>query len=138
MPSYILKKLNKKYISLTHFSDLLRLELLLKYGGAWIDSTVLVIKYENTYFDNDLFFFQKRKRKIGIGSNWFINSEKESPILRTTLDMLYQFWAKNNRICHYFLFHIFLRMACKKYKKDYRNIPFYSSIPVHLLQKDLL
>jgi mannosyltransferase OCH1-like enzyme len=39
-PSYIQEKYKKGIISHTHFSDLLRIELLCKYGGTWIDSTV--------------------------------------------------------------------------------------------------
>jgi hypothetical protein len=40
-----LEKYQKKIIDNTHFSDLLRLELLIKYGGTWIDASVLVTKY---------------------------------------------------------------------------------------------
>ena len=43
-------------------TDLLMLELLIKYGGTWIDSTVLCTSsIENIpeyYFDSDLFFYQ--------------------------------------------------------------------------------
>jgi len=137
IPPYILKKFQKNYIGFAHFADLLRLELLLKYGGTWIDSTVLITKYNHIFFKNDLFFFQQHKYPWYAGSNWFISAEKESPILRTTLDMLYEFWARNNKIWHYFLFHLFLKMACKKYMKDYKNIPLYSNRPPHLLKRIL-
>lgn len=40
-PDYIVKEWEKKQIPPALFSDLLRLELLIKYGGTWIDSTVL-------------------------------------------------------------------------------------------------
>ena len=51
--------------------------------------------------------------------------------------MLYDFWARNNKICHYFLFHLFLKIVFDKYDKDYKNIPFYSSKPIHMMQKNL-
>ena len=41
LPDYIVTKWEKKQIPPALFSDLLRLELLIKYGGTWIDSTVL-------------------------------------------------------------------------------------------------
>ena len=41
LPDFIVKKWGKKQIPSALFSDLLRLELLIKYGGTWIDSTVL-------------------------------------------------------------------------------------------------
>ncbi len=41
LPGYIVKKWEKGRIPAAMFSDLLRVELLIKYGGTWIDSTVL-------------------------------------------------------------------------------------------------
>ena len=42
LPEYILQKLNKEIFSITHFSDIVRMALLSKYGGYWIDSTYFV------------------------------------------------------------------------------------------------
>ena len=95
-PSYIIKKFKNNIISKTHLSDLLRLELLIKYGGTWIDASVLITKYNETFFNKDLFFFQDFYNKNIVGSSWFISSEKDSPILKTTLDLLYEYWRKNN------------------------------------------
>ena len=41
LPDYIIKRLEKKQIPPALFTDLLRLQLLIKYGGTWIDSTLL-------------------------------------------------------------------------------------------------
>ena len=41
LPEYIVGKWEKGRIPAAMFSDLLRVELLIKYGGTWIDSTVL-------------------------------------------------------------------------------------------------
>lgn len=40
LPGYIVEKWGKGQIPAALFSDLLRLQLLIKYGGMWIDSTV--------------------------------------------------------------------------------------------------
>lgn len=133
-PSYILQKFKNKTICKTHFSDLLRLELLIKYGGTWTDASVLLTKYDENYFNKDLFFFQTFKKFWIAGSNWFITSEKKSPILRTTRDLLYEFWRKNNKIYNYFLFHIYFKMACDRYIKDYHKIKTYSNKLPHMLQ----
>lgn len=42
LPQVIIDKLNNKNISLTHFSDIMRVALLKKWGGIWIDATVYV------------------------------------------------------------------------------------------------
>ena len=39
-PDFILDKWKNGKITHTHMTDLLRLELLIKYGGMWVDSTV--------------------------------------------------------------------------------------------------
>ena len=132
-PSFIFNK----NISRTHFSDLLRLELLIKYGGTWIDASVLITEYDDSFFYKDLFFFKSSEEYWLYGSNWFITAEKGSPILKTTLDLLYEFWKHNYSIYNYFLFHFFFKMACDKYYKDYINVPFYSNIPAHVLQYEI-
>ena len=133
IPSYIIQKYKKQKFSRTHFSDILRLELLIKYGGTWMDSSVLITNYDERFFNKDLFFFGENTTGC-VGSSWFITSEKNSPILRTTLDLLYEYWRKSKFLYAYFLFHIFFKFACDKYKKDYNNVLFFSNVPSHELQ----
>ena len=42
LPDYIIKKVEKKKLSLTHLSDIIRMCLLSEHGGLWLDSTVLL------------------------------------------------------------------------------------------------
>lgn len=44
IPDYILQKLYRQEISITHFSDILRVSLLAENGGLWLDSTCWVSK----------------------------------------------------------------------------------------------
>ena len=127
-PLYILNKFKNKFISPAHFCDLIRLELLIKYGGTWIDSSVLLTKYDKKFFNSDLFFFHSFKEKWTVGSNWFLTSEKDSPILKTTLDLLYNFWKENDKIYNYFIFHFFFLMSCEKYYNDCLKVHKYSNI----------
>ena len=137
IPQYIIDKYKKRKFSPTHFSDILRLELLNKYGGTWIDASVLITKYDPRFYDNNLFFFGfKSDKRFGL-SSWFITSEKGSPILRTSLDLLYEYWKNNDKLCNYFLLHLFIIMACYKYKTDYDKVLFISNGPPHKLQKQL-
>ena len=116
----------------------MRLELLIKYGGTWIDASVLITKYDRTFFKKDLFFFKTVNDTKISGSSWFITSEKESPVLKTTRDLIYEYWRKENYLCDYFLFHLFFTFAFQRYYNDYINMPNFSNIPVHFLQKQLL
>jgi hypothetical protein len=47
IPDIIVQKLDKNIISITHFSDILRMKLLSQYGGIWVDATM--------YFFTDIF-----------------------------------------------------------------------------------
>ncbi len=51
LPDYIVKKWEKKQIPSALFSDLLRLQLLIKYGGTWIDSTVFCTGFNGSKVD---------------------------------------------------------------------------------------
>ena len=44
VPQQIMDKVNEGKMKLAHLSDFIRLQLLVRYGGLWIDSTILVTK----------------------------------------------------------------------------------------------
>lgn len=138
LPSYIYGKYKSKIISKAHFCDLIRLELLIKYGGTWIDSSVLITRFNKIYFEQDLFFFSNLFNNSIAGSNWFITSEIGSPVLKTTRDLLYEYWRRSNYLINYFIFHIFFTISFDLYKEDYKNMINYSFVPVHYLYTQLL
>ena len=138
-PDFIMEKLKKGVITYTHFSDLLRVELLIRYGGTWIDSTVFcsgknIPKY---MLDSDFFLFQKLKpgsdgNVIRI-SSWFMTSCSNNNILLAVREMLYAYWEKNNSMIDYFLLHHFIMIAADYYKEDWEKIiQFPNSLP-HIL-----
>ena len=139
-PSYIQEKYKKGIISHTHFSDLLRLELLCKYGGTWIDSTVLCTgsNIQPYMLDSDLFLFQNLKpgsngATLNV-SNWFITSSSCNRILLATKALLYAYWKENNCVIDYFVFHHFMMIAAERYHEEWnRMIKFPNSIPHVLL-----
>ena len=139
LPEYIISKYKKGLITKTHFSDILRIELLVKFGGTWIDSSVLCTSYDSAYFDKNLFVYQNWKRgdEAILISNWFITAEKHNPILLTTRDLLYEYWRKNDFVIHYFIFHFFFTISAKKYEEQWNAISRFSNIPPHILQFEL-
>lgn len=100
LPDYINRRREKRQIPSAHFSDLLRLELLIRYGGTWIDSTVLCTGEPagglplTAYLDADLFMFQYTRPGSsewgGIG-NWFISACTNNEVLMVLRDMLYAY-----------------------------------------------
>ena len=149
-PKYIIDKYNKGYISNTHFSDLIRLELLINYGGTWIDSSVLCTNYDKKLFNKKLFVYKnynniwfanrsKFNQEPMIADNWFITSEIRNPILIAVRDMLLKYWKKHNSTVDYFIFQYFFTLIVEyKYKEEFEEIETIPHIIPHLLQNSYL
>lgn len=138
-PEYIQTKIDNGIISKTHFSDLLRLELLIKYGGTWIDSTVYNSgkNIPSYYLNSDLFLFQNLKPGLDGQatriSSWFITASSDDPILKLTQALLYRYWEKNSVLIDYFLFHDFFELAIEAYPDEWKKvIPVENGTP-HIL-----
>ena len=119
------------------FSDLLRLELLIKYGGTWIDSTVLCTGFKGSnvqefkgFLDAELFLFQYSRqgsKEISI-SNWFITARKNNEVLMVLREMLYAYWKDYDCTLDYYMFHLFFSMIAKEYPEEIAKMPYGSSM----------
>lgn len=137
-PQFIEDKINSGIISRTHMSDLLRLELLTRYGGTWIDATVLCTATPPAYMlDSDMFVFQLLKPGCDghslCFSTWFITAKPGAILLRLTLDLLYEYWQDHDVIWDYFIFHQITEVVRAKCPKEWSKIiPFSNEVP-HIL-----
>lgn len=139
LPDYIVKKWKKKQIPPALFSDLLRLQLLIKYGGTWIDSTVLrtldssskfQLSSAQKYLDADLFLFQYTPEGTTKGisiSNWFISAHSNSEVLMVLRDMLFAYWKEYNCTLDYYIFHLFFAMVAEEFPEQIAAMPYGSS-----------
>lgn len=140
-PDHIKTKIAQGIISKTHLSDLLRLELLTKYGGTWIDGTVFCSSSDipSYMLDSNLFLFQNLKpgldgQALAI-STWFMTASKSHhPLLELTKDLLYFYWEQNNTMVDYFLIHYFFQLSIEEFPEYWSKVvPFNNSTP-HILQ----
>ena len=139
-PKYILEKYEKGLISHTHFSDLLRVELLCRYGGTWIDATVFCSGGDipSYMLDSELFMFQNLKPgadgSVLNVSSWFMTSCANNKLMLAARTLLWEYWKKNNRLIDYFLLHHFIMMVNERYSEDWKKIvQFPNSFPHVLL-----
>lgn len=140
VPGYIWAKHENGAISGAHFSDIIRVMLLVKYGGVWIDSSVFCTGYHIPLFDEPLFVYQNWKFDLtyaAIASSWLISACKGHPILYATQEMLLDYWRNNNKILDYFLVHHLFHLAADRYPDLWKAIPRFSNIPPHILQFEL-
>ena len=130
IPDYMEEKHKKGIIPAANFSDYIRLELLAKYGGTWIDATVLLTaKIPNKILEEDFFIPQtpndefienlpyrnligppkKRKKptKFLLASSWFIVSKPNNKIILASLKFFKEYWIKENTLKNYFMLHLF-------------------------------
>lgn len=138
-PKEIQNKIDCGIIKGAHMSDLLRLELLQKYGGTWIDATVFCSSNEIPRYmlDSDLFLFQclkpGRDGQPSIISNWFITAKPNQKLIFMVKELLYDYWKNNDETVDYFIFHDFFQMLIDRYPEEWNKvIPFSNSIP-HIL-----
>lgn len=138
-PSFIQDKIDKGIIKGAHMSDLLRLELLIRYGGTWMDATVLCTSNNIPEYmlESDLFMFQclkpGRDGHTTVISNWFITASSNNRFLVDTREMLYSYWRENNVLINYFIFHIFFQMCIEQHLDEWiKVVPFCNSTP-HIL-----
>lgn len=143
IPKFIKDKRKKGIIKPAHYSDLIRLELLIKYGGIWLDSTVFVNSknlIEHILEGKErLFVYQDFKAidsYVGI-SNWCIVANQNNPYLSTVRNMLIDYWKKCNRVCNYYIFHMFFMIVAEIKPEEWKKIPAYSCQPPHILQNEL-
>lgn len=137
-PEYIIEKWQNGIISNTHFSDLLRLELLTRHGGLWIDSTVLCTGKVPEYItESELFLFQCLKPGLDghciLGSNWLIYSKSNNIVLLAVKKLLLDYWEKNNHLVDYFIFHHFMSITLRYFDKEWNKIPKVPNDLPHVL-----
>lgn len=142
-PKHIQEKYQKGKIPMAHYSDLLRLEVLTRYGGTWIDATVLCTGFGTQkapwreggmiitdILDADLFFFQYyhqgNTRFSGI-SNWFISASSNQKSLLILKEMLYQYHKDYDCAMAYFIFHIFFMMIARQLPEEVEQMPRVSN-----------
>lgn len=136
LPDYILQKWEKGIISNTHFSDILRVNILLRHGGLWLDSTVYMTGALPNYITNtDFFAYQNgffNEEMINLGS-WLLYSKPNNILLLETENLVFKYWQKKNYLQNYFLLHIFFRMVTDYYPEEWAKVPYYNHIDNHIL-----
>lgn len=116
-------------MSWTHFSDYLRVSLLAKYGGWYIDTTVYVTRTVPEM--EKLFTIRLRERDYSVadgnwcGFLWYM--PKGHPLGVYLLNFLNEYWRKNDSVIVYFLLdhatNVFFSRN-KTCKRELKNIPY--------------
>jgi len=87
-------------VGLAHYSDLIRNELLIQYGGVWADPSTFPLKSLNEWLPECLtksnYFFFYKPGKNRLVSNWFIAANPQSKLLILLNKYLIKYWNSYN------------------------------------------
>ena len=140
IPEYIIKKLSEGNISWTTFSDILRVSLLAKWGGIWLDATIYMTgSFSQKMYEKNFFTFGHPAeygmvRMEPSRCEWrtfFMGSCKEHPIMRCLQDLFFEYEKEFDYLIDYFLIDYFLRL-------QKINIPNVASILNEIEQQPMI
>lgn len=115
LPDYIIQKHKKGYISRTHLSDILRVSLLAKYGGFWMDATVFLTAPLPEVI-TDAPFFAFRSNELYQGQSWFLKANKNNVIMILLQQVLFAYWQYENKLLNYFLVYLVFDLVVEENK----------------------
>lgn len=125
-PEWFVEKWKKGIIDNTKASNLLRIELLDKFGGLWIDSTVYISSAKLPRYIFDVPFFMYVEDGIGevrTGATWLMSSYTNNPLLQLTRDLYLEYWKNENTLMEYFLITFCLKMAKERFTEIWDAMP---------------
>lgn len=139
IPEYIIEKHNKGIIPHAHFVDIIRLLLLQKHGGIWIDSTILLTDVLPAYItDEDLFFYHSDGRGKVEMINPLIAACPGHPLIEDVLNLLLEYWRCEDRLVSYIIMPLFCTIAISLNPLDkqlWEGVPcVYSATLIYMLR----
>lgn len=139
IPDYIIQKKESGAISITHFSDILRMHLLYEHGGLWVDSTILVTSPLPESLAGD--FFSIRHAKNGqhvTGYRWtsfLIYAVKGNILIKFFKTCFLDYWKKEEKVITYLMMDYFFAIAYDRIPAVTRMV---DKIPYNNLQHNEL
>ncbi len=134
LPQRYYDLLEKGKISRAHFSDVLRVYLLSKYGGTWVDSTIyLTDKIPDDIMNSSFCVLQKDPHKDNQENKmscFFIHAKGYSEHIAMLKRILDSYWAENDYVINYFMFeHISTMLSDRtpELKTEWELMPYYNA-----------
>ena len=138
LPEWVEEKYARGMIPAALFSDVLRVAVLKRYGGVWMDASVLCTGFDNqqlqkqwTEVENSRFavfrYYRKGDRYPSGLSNWFIAATPDNIVLTSVYDMLTAYWRDYDCTIDYYMMHLFISCALKAFPEMERGMPKLNS-----------
>ena len=119
----------KKNLSVQHFSDILRIVLLERHGGVWVDATAYCILPLDGWLpplmQADFFGFSNCGRSASVAS-WFLASQPSSLLICSWRECADRYWELVDTAHQYFWVH---QLFSRAVHKDSRTRQIYNCMP---------
>lgn len=142
IPNYVITKFKSGIIPYAQFSDIIRVLLLARYGGIWIDSTVYCSNSKIiSVIENQNFFVYKNgllgnNQDIKI-SNWFISAKPNELFIQEMKRLLLNYWKTHDYLENYFIFHLLFTLITEKYPQEWEKVPAFNNVSPHMMVREL-
>lgn len=140
---YILNKVNTKKISLTHFSDILRMNLIAEHGGLWLDATIFCSKeIAGDIFKKPIFTGRNPEGDVLNISRWewtgyAIYGWKGNALFCLARDLFDAYWREHTALIDYYLIDYVIRLIEKNdeiVSKLIESVPI-NNVDIYYFQK---
>lgn len=135
IPNFILDKVNRHVISITHLSDIIRMSLLARHGGLWLDSTIYVTNKIPAKLVTGEFFSLSSPTE-----SWYVSKCKWTgfaiggfnPVFSFSKELFTNHWNKFNSFIDYYFIDYVMRLYFDN-NEDFRKIVKKNTINTPLL-----
>lgn len=113
LPDYIEEKWKKGLMIPAHYADIIRLELLYRYGGYWSDATCFwtgTIPGDIEVAEFFMYVTGNNKTSHMFVHNCFIRARKGSGLLEMWRETVLEYWRKEDSAKAYYLVHFLLKL----------------------------
>ena len=142
LPEHITRKVQEGTITLTHLSDIIRFYLLARYGGLWLDATILPVRdIPEEIYSYDYYVIRHAENPYSYGVNrdrWisFLQAaKKENPLCKFGYDFLAEYWKEQNTLIDYMLIDYALELAYQEFPE---YVKFLEGVPLNNPEVDSL
>lgn len=147
VPRYIVDLQSEGKMSMANMTDLIRVMLLSKYGGLWLDSTIFTSQdIPSNFFDLPFYSLHTQYEyncyvQHNLYHIFILGSVPNGKLVSFVRDLFLEYWKKYDLIIDYFLLDYTLMVAYRNFpdiKAEIDNLPYSSERLydlVHLLSK---
>lgn len=141
LPECIQQKVKSGDITLTTLSDIIRSALLYKYGGFWMDSTLLVCKpLEKNILDFPFYTRNLPETQYcsnAMWSGWFLYTIPGNKLFCFLMESFFYYFSIHSKIKHYFMIDYLIAIACNLYRdieEQLKAVPYNNEGAQELLK----